>query len=270
MNNNLLPAIVALVVVLVPTTRPADAQDAPATRWTGSAEASGNLLYGAASQRILAASVSSQRINDAAELRLELQGAYGDSRRTSDGLRDVTVRNTLFRTSVDLRPRARVTPFGFGTAASSLQQRFALRTNVGAGAKYTIWRPDSVRSGFPEDASLSLAILAEQTRALRDPSVDSEVSREASATRSRWSVRARYRRLLAPYLRLSHVTFYQPTVSDMSRYTLEASTVLGIPLRDRVDFTITHRERIDSEAELRGAPGNRDGQLLFGLRAAFR
>jgi hypothetical protein len=83
-------------------------------------------------------------------------------------------------------------------------------------------------------------------------------------------VRARYRKWITSQLRLSHVTFYQPTTNDFERYTLEATTTASLPVLQRLDFTVTHRERIDSEARLRGAPSNRDGQLLFGVRATFR
>ena len=47
---------------------PMAAQTAPpATRWAGAVEASGNLLYGAASQRILASAVVAERIDEKAE-----------------------------------------------------------------------------------------------------------------------------------------------------------------------------------------------------------
>ncbi len=261
-----------LFAVSTPFTGPlaAQARDTTPTRWTGSADANGNLLYGAASQRVLSAGVVASRIDERAEIRLEVQGSYGDSRRTDSPIRDVVVRTSSGRASLDIRPHDRITPFGFLSAASSLQQRFARRLNAGVGVKYTFWRPDSARAGFAEDASLSFALLAEDTRPLASSIVSGGTSRDASGTRARWSVRARFRRLLTPRLRLSHVTFYQPTAGDLPRYTLEANTVLGIPLRERLDFTITHRERLDSEATRRGAPSSRDGQLLFGVRAAFR
>jgi len=246
------------------------AQDTTATRWTGTAEANGNLLYGAGSQRVLSGTVVASRIDARAEFRAEVQGSYGDSRRTDSPIRDVIVRTSNARASLDIRPHARVTPFGFLSAGSSLQQRFTRRLNAGVGAKYTFWRVDSGRAGFSEDASLSLALLVEETRALTTAGVPDATARNAAGTRMRWSVRARYRQRLGERMRLSHVTFYQPTTTDLARYTVEANTVLGIPVRDRLDVTITHRERFDSEATRRGAPSNRDGQLLFGIRATFR
>lgn len=242
------------------------AQGTPSVRWTGAAEANGSVLYGSASQRVISAAMSTQRLDDNMEARLDAQASYGDSRRVDGSARDVIVRTSSLRGSLDLMPASRWSPFGFASVASSLQQRYTYRLNVGAGAKYTFWRPNPARAAFPEDASVSVAALFEDTRTRRVASIDTR----ASGRRARWSVRARYRRQLAPALRLTHTTYYQPSVSEPGRYTVDASTVLGIPLREHLDLTITHRERLDSEATARGAPSNRDGQLLFGVRAQIR
>lgn len=246
------------------------AQGPDPTRWRAAAEANGNMTYGAASQRIVSGTLSAQRIDPRAELRFDLQATYGDSRRVDSAIRDVIARTTTIRGSVDLIPSSRLTPFGFVTVGSSLQQRLAFRLNVGSGAKYTVWRPDSVRHGFAEDASISVAVLLEETRALRDASVSDASARGAAGTRARWSLRARLRRQLTPSLRLTHVTFYQPTVQHPGRFTIDASTVVSLPVRSHLDVTLTHRERVDSEAKQRGAPSTRDGQVLVGLRAQIR
>ncbi len=242
------------------------AQDAPPIRWTGTAEANGSMLYGSASQRVVSAALSTQRLDDNLEARFDAQASYGDSRRVDGSARDVIVRTTTLRGSLDLQPTSRWSPFGFATVGSSLQQRYTLRVNVGAGAKYTFWRPTREGATMAEDASISVAALFEDTRTRETANADAN----ASGRRARWSVRARYRRQLTPSLRLTHTTYYQPSVQELDRYTLDASTVLGIPLREHLDLTITHRERLDSEATARGAPSNRDGQLLFGLRAQIR
>jgi hypothetical protein len=259
----------AVLMACLPVVR-LPAQDAEPTRWRAAAEANGNMTYGAASQRIVSGTMSAQRLDKRAEFRFDLQATYGDSRRVDSAIRDVIARSTTFRGSVDLIPSSRLTPFGFVTAGTSLQQRLAFRLNVGSGAKYTVWRPDSVRHGFAEDMSISVAMLLEETRALRDASVSDAAARSAAGTRARWSLRARIRRQLSPSLRLTHVTFYQPTVQHPGRFTIDASTVISLPVRSHLDVTLTHRERVDSEARQRGAPSTRDGQVLVGLRAQIR
>ena len=266
-------ALLMLAFLLVGSAGDLDAQQTDPPRaerrpssWRRSVEASGSLLYGAASQRVLNGqfSVGSETVHR--QLRADVQSGYGDAIDLGTGERRVIVRNTRGTFSVDLTPRARVSPFAFGLAETSLQQRLASRMSAGAGAKYTAWRPDSVRGGFQEDASVSLAVLSERTRGLV---VDTASVERGSGMRHRWSLRMRYRTRIGESLRFSHLTFFQPTFDRLARHTLESSTTLAVPLRSAIELTVTHRERVDSEARDRGAPSNRDGQILFGVRAAF-
>jgi hypothetical protein len=246
------------------------AQAAPATpppvRFRTTADASGTLLYGSASQRIFSASIGTLRTDKQFELRFDGLSAYGDSRDATTGVRSVTVRNSRVSSSLDWHPQARVSPFAFGSAESSFQQRFASRVSAGAGAKLTFWRPDSVVGGFVQDASISLAVLDEQTRALRNATPAEEA---AAGGRARWSLRARFSKRINQNIRFSHSTMYQPAIDHPDHYTLEALTELAVPLSNLLQLTISHREKLDSEAKARGATSIRDGQLLFGLRATF-
>lgn len=243
----------------------ARAQSAPST-WRRSVEASGTVLYGAASQRVLNGLMSLSSETATRQLRADLQTGYGDAIDLVSGERRVIVRNTRGTFGLDLTPRATWSPFAFGLAETSLQQRLASRVSAGAGAKFTAWRPDSVRGGFQEDASVSLALLSEQTRGLR---LNDTTPVAGSGTRHRWSLRLRYRTRLGEALRFSHLTLYQPTIDRAARYTMESTSTLAVPLRSALELTVTHRERLDSEARDRGALSNRDGQLLFGVRATF-
>lgn len=246
----------------------AHAPSPPASNpWRRTAEANGTLLYGAASQRVLGAAIGIQRDDQRLQLRGDLLSNYGDALDQTTKTRQVIVRNSRASASVDLEPRATVSPFGFGSVENSLQQRFAARWSVGAGAKLTVWRVLEPADGLQQDASISVAMLAEQTRfTVSEPSSGNAVTINR---RVRWSSRLRYRKQLTPAVRLTHLLWYQPTVNRIDRYTLEATTTLALPVTARTTFTLTHRERVDSEAMDRGAPSTRDGQLLFGLCAAF-
>jgi hypothetical protein len=160
--------------------------------------------------------------------------------------------------ALDYRPYGRVSPFWFGATESSLQQRVARRWSSGGGAKLTLHRRDE------DEASVSLAMLYERTRTL-----DPEPFAPALDTRARWSLRARVRRRLAPAVYLSHVTFYQPTVGRLGRYTADSNTSIDVTLTEALALTATLRDRYDSEARRRGSVSNHDGQILFGLKASF-
>jgi hypothetical protein len=225
--------------------------------WSGSAEASANLLFGAARARLAALAAGAARVDSALELRVDAQLTYADSRE-EDGPRHTTARATRLTAGADWRPFARVSPFVFGSAEASLQQRIAGRLSGGAGAKLTLHRTGD------DDVSVSLAVLGERTRALRP---DFRVA--PMTTRTRWSLRARYRRRLSDALRVTHVTFYQPAVNRPGRYTADSNTSLVVAVNGSLSLTATLRDRYDSEARRRGARSNHDGNVLFGARATF-
>lgn len=234
--------------------RPAGGQE---LGWSGTAEGSANLLFGAARSRLVAAGTSVGRADSALQVRGDLRLTYADTREEA-GERHTTARATRASVAVDARPFARVSPFGFGSAESSLQQRIASRVAGGAGAKLTLHRRGD------DDVSVSLALLAERTRALRP-----EPGAAPLTTRARWSLRARYRRRLSEALRVTHVTFYQPAFDRPGRFTADSDTSLLVALNSALSLTATVRDRYDSEARRRGAPSNHDGQVLFGARAGF-
>jgi len=250
--------VAASAVALAAVARPAGAQVAgedSTARWRGTAAVGASALFGAAQQRVVNGSVAAGRGDSARAARVELQGGYGDA--VNADVRAVIVRSVRLVAGYDARPFARVSPFVFGLAETSLQQRLAARTSGGAGAKYTFWR-----EGADQDVSLSLALLAEETRALG-------AATAGEGTRVRWSVRGRTRRRLGERWRLAHVTFWQPTVGRVRRYTVETTTTVATPLRAGLDLTGSLRDRFDSEARRRGARSNHDGQALFGLSLRF-
>ncbi len=225
--------------------------------WSGVADASGNVLFGAARGRVASVGVSVGRLDSVVQVRGDVQFTYADSR-DADGRLAVTARASRLAFAADRDPFARLSPFALGGVETSLQQRIAVRSNVGAGAKLTFRRRGD------DDVSVSAALLAERTRAL-DPAPDAD----PVMSRVRWSLRGRVRRRFSEAIRLTHVTFYQPTVNAPSRYTVDSNTQLALGLGRAVALTATLRERYDSEARRRGARSNHDGQLLFGVRATF-
>jgi hypothetical protein len=223
------------------------------------------VLFGAASRLPTRRWLAAARADSALGVRVEFQTAYGDARDGDVGRR-LIARTARLAIGADRTPAARLSPFVLGDAESNYQQRIALRVNGGAGAKRTFWRPPVADPRFAEDASVSLALLAERTRAVGG----STGTAGGAGTRVRWSARARYRRRLAPAVRLTHVTLYQPTIdAPAARATAESTTILAVDVRAGVALTATLRDRFDSEARRRGARSNHDGQLLFGVRSTF-
>ena len=248
------PSVGAALVAALAAPLPAGAQT---LGWSGTAEASANLLFGAAPSRVVSLAGGVARADSALELHADVQLTYADTRE-EDGPRHTTARATRVTAAADGRPFARVSPFAFGSAETSLQQRVAGRFAGGAGAKLTLHRKGD------DDVSVSQALLGERTRALRPAAGVAPVT-----TRTRWSLRARYRRQLTDALRVTHVTFYQPAVDRPGRYTADSNTSLVVAVNGSLSLTATLHDRYDSEARRRGARSNHDGNVLFGTRATF-
>ena len=227
--------------------------------WEGTVDASGSILFGNASDHLLSARLQVGRADSTLEVRTDARFTYAASR-VDRGERRVTGRTALMSLGVDYQPLRRYSPFWFGSVESSLQQQIARRVATGGGAKLTFHRRDA------DEASLSLALLGEQTRARRAVAAD-EV--RGATWRTRWSLRARTRKQLNTMLRATHVTLYQPAVDRIDRYTIVSTSTLAAALTSAIALTATFHDTYDSEARGRGAASNNDGQMLFGVRAEF-
>jgi hypothetical protein len=225
--------------------------------WNRTIEANANLLFGAAEGRVGALLAGANRADSSLELRAELRFSYADGP-DGDGNVSVTARSSRLSLGVDHHPFAQFSPFAFGTAESSLQQRIAQRYSAGGGAKLRLLPPGD------NETSLSLALLWEQTRALDPAPGDDETS-----TLARWSLRFRGNRRLTSTVTVSHLTLWQPATKDLGLYTTETSTGLAVALNSSLSLTVTLRDKYDSQAVERGSDSNHDGQVLFGVRAKF-
>jgi hypothetical protein len=227
------------------------------TIWNRTVEASANLLFGAAEGRVGALAAAVARADSALDLRAEVRFSYSDAQ-DSDGNVSVTARSSRLTLGIDHHPFAQFSPFAFGTAESSLQQRIAQRYSAGGGAKLRLVPPGD------NETSVSLALLWEQTQAL-NPGPDDD----PRTTLARWSLRFRANRRLTSAVQLTHVTLWQPATKDLGLYTTETTTGLAVALNSSLSLTLTVRDKYDSQSVVRGAASNHDGQLLFGVRAKF-
>ncbi|HEX9563021.1 MAG TPA: DUF481 domain-containing protein [Gemmatimonadaceae bacterium] len=245
-------AIVAAAALVLHDT--AGAQD---VIWNRTVEASANLLFGAATGRVASLTAGVARADSGLDLRAEMRFSYADAE-DAEGVSSVTARSSKVLLGIDHHPFARFSPFAFGSAEANLQQRIAHRYSLGGGAKLRLVPPGD------NEASISLALLWEETRTLRpEPGVDPSIAL------ARWSLRFRANRRLNGVLQVTHTTLFQPVADELSRYTAETTTGLAVTLNASLALTVTLQDRYDSEARGRGASSNHDGQLLFGVRAKF-
>jgi hypothetical protein len=220
-------------------------------------EVGANVWYGAAHTRVVSMAAALGHTDSSLAVRAESRFGYADNR-DENGPRQVTARAAELSAGIDYRPLSRYSPFVFAGAESSLQESIARRLNAGAGVKLTL------RHKARDDISVSLALLDERTWSARTDTGSQLM------TRTRWSLRLRYRRQLTEGLYASQVTFYQPSIVEpTTRYTISALTSLEQTVTSVLSLTMTLRHRYDSEARSRGAVSDNDGEFVLGVKARF-
>ncbi len=229
------------------------AQDAG---WHSVVEANASTFFGATSQTLSALAASVSHDGDAFSADANLKFRYGEAE-DANKVKFVNARGIGIATSLDIAPHDRFSPFLLATGETSLEARIASRFSGGAGAKWVFAKSNT------GSASVSLAVLGERTAALND-------TLAASITGvARYSWRLKMSHRLDERLAVSHVTFYAPIVNAPSQYTVVTTTVGSYALSKPVALTLTFTDSYDSQANLRGAPGNNTGSLLFGVRGSF-
>jgi hypothetical protein len=222
--------LLIITALAAPASPLAARQDERPPRWAATADIGVNASRGN-SQLTAISSALGVRHLVADEFRLEWTGAlrYGES----EG--EVVARSLRSQVSFDLNPHATLSPFFFASAERDRFRRISLRSDGGAGAKYTFWRDG--------DQELSLSMAGLYSRQAFFPLATGE----ATPTRNdaRWSARGRVRRSLGD-ARVEHVSFFQPVLDRAADYNYDATTRLATRISDRVAFTLSHVYRHNS------------------------
>lgn len=146
-------------------------------------------------------------------------------------------RNLKSGVKLDLMPNARWSPFFMVNAERDPFRKLDLRSNSGAGVKYTFWQGDA---GV---ASISVAGLHSYEDFTADPDLPLEPRQTA-----RWSWRFKGSRDLGERVRIENTTFYQPVWNRGSEYLLNMDSSLRVPMTQRISLTLSHSYARDSMA----------------------
>jgi hypothetical protein len=223
---------------------------------TREAEVNGSLFFGNTSQRLASLRAGISRADSAFEVSLGGGFTYADVEDAA-GVRAVNRRSWTAGTSLDWRPFATVSPFLFGNVESSLEKQIDMRWGAGVGAKWVIHRDTVHLHDF------SVAVLGEKTTPrVETPGFNDDLL-------ARWSARYRVKGKLSSGVSYSSTTLYKPAVSDMDDYSISSVNSLGVALNTTLSLTLTFIDNYDSQARVRGAAENNDGQLLIGLKASW-
>ncbi len=260
------PALAATLVaaLLSAAPIPATAQEGDAVAeapdlWDVEGEIGASVFFGNTEQTTVTSRAGVERSDSTWEVSADGGYSYGEATEEG-GATFVNKRSWRLGAQLDHRPFDRWSPFVFANAAGSLEQRVDLRTDAGIGAKYTWVRTEPTR------VDLSAAVLAERL----EPRPDPEAPLVETESLARWSLRFRARHTLIPdRLGVSTVNFWQPRIDALDEFLFTSESSLSFQLTEVVSVKLTLLDTYDSEATVRGARTNNDGQLFFGVLASF-
>jgi putative salt-induced outer membrane protein YdiY len=162
---------------------------------------------------------------------MELSGSVRYGR--SEG-REVA-RNLKSGFKLDVLPAAQWSPFISITGERDPFRKLDMRSNSGAGIKYSFWRAPQ------GEASLSGAVLHSYENFVY--SAEDPLPTRHSA---RWSWRFKGNRMLGERVRIENTSLYQPVWDHSSEYLLDMNTSIRVPMTTRIAVGLTHSFERDS------------------------
>ncbi len=225
-------------------------------RWAVEGEAGVSVFFGASSQTTVNAALGGVRRGALFESDNGIAYLYGEAADEA-GNSSVIKRSWTAFTDLNYKGFERVNPYALASAQSSLEKKIDLRLKGGAGAKLTALDSETTRLNF------AVAILGEQTWKDTEDNGDAELL-------ARWSGTVNFRRsFFQERTVLDAKADYNPVFDRFDNYTIDAETSLAFKLSEVVSLKLSVLDKYDSRAEDRGARSNNDGQVLFGVLAAF-
>jgi hypothetical protein len=243
----------ALVALALPVALPA--QQDP-TRLE--AELSASLFFGNVSQTLATMRTTFERRDSSHALRTEARFNYGETE-DDGGDRAVSRRSWIGSVNLDWRPFAPHSQFVVATVESSLEKRIQLRYSGGVGHKVALLR------GERSTVDLSLALLAERTLAAESPSG----ATNPNDLLARWSTRFRATHDFTERVEFRSETFYRPAFGRFGEFTFTTTTSLGYRAARFLQVRLSFQDNYDSEARVRGARTNNEGEIVVGLMSQF-
>jgi len=202
----------------------APVQTAPTPAWRTQLELGFNGAAGNSSFVILRTGFGVTHLRtDVAELEFSGLFRYGENDEV------VIARDWRSSLKLDLSPTGKWSPFLFVSASGDAIRRLDLRSEGGAGAKYTVWTGDT------GNASISLASLYSFESYKQDPGLTVLPTQRAA----RWSLRTKGERRLGGTT-FKNTSFYQPVWDQADDFTLELTTSATTRLVGNVNLAVEH------------------------------
>lgn len=147
----------------------------------------------------------------------------------------------------DAFPESTVSPFVFGSAERDRFKLLDLRTNAGAGVKYTFLRA--------EDTEVSLSLAALHNRE------DFRIADAPVQSDGRFSLRFKAAHELREGVRVETVSFYQPVWDVFDDYLMQSENIVAVQLFSALAMTASYVYQRDSTPPLDVEPDDHHVKL---------
>lgn len=223
--------------------------------WAAKGEVGGSAFFGNSSQSAFTSSLS----GDVGRGLLRVGGragfAYGEaSNEQGESFKNKQAWDVLAR--LDVEPGTAVGAFFQSKVESIFEKKIDLRYGAGAGGKLRV-------GGDVMQAEFDLGLLVEKT-------VPEATTGLLEETVGKWTAGFRLKRGIDEgRVRFETATAIEPELQDPGVFTLTSRSSLAFQFSQRIGVQFSFVDSYDTEAEVRGARSNNDGQIFFGVVAAF-
>lgn len=213
---------------------------------TWNAGASGFYMKGNTNKFYVVSTGEIKRQDSTATLDLLLSLDYGATNQIKD-------QNNFFGDfSADLSHFSTVSPLFLQIGEFSFPRGITFRSETGAGVKYNFIK-------YPEHkTSISLAVIYDYTNL-----VDKPGNNDAKLLRLSWRFKT-VQKLFNDRLRLTNVTFYQPSVKSIANTIWRVESTLEAPVVRGFSLTVNHLYTHDDIVSLGRKKG--DNKITFGVK----
>lgn len=218
------------LVVGAPLSAQRPAGNGPAKAWRTQLDLGFTGSTGNTSLATLQTGVSVRRLEtERIEFQASVSYRYGKS--------DDRVVADLFRAEVkfDILPKARWSPFLFASATRNPVRRLSMRSNGGAGGKYTFWRGDRGRSSIRGAAIFNYEVFEVAEGRVPPP----------TERTMRWSARYKLNLYLRDGAAIEHITFYQPVWNALGDFYLIMANTFQTEIVGGLSLVVKHEYQHD-------------------------
>jgi len=162
-----------------------------------------------------------------------------------------------FRFTVDVWPYHKVSPFAGVFVFSNLFKGFRLRNSYLLGAKYHIVEEDNTKISLSGALMYDNIVYGSARSAELEPDINDQIIRMSWRPKVKWK--------LSDQLTFQHISFWQPTIENLSNYILTIENGLDFIVKKNLSIGFDYLYYFNSDPPYNSVR-KRDQKVLFSIK----